>query len=62
MKDIGDVAAGGMVVGTWTSVLPDIAAALAIIWTLLRIYDWVQEKRGKGKPVLSLDPPTKLKD
>lgn len=39
-KDAGDIAA---VTGAFASVtgnLPEIAAFLAIIWTLIRIYEW----------------------
>lgn len=37
--------AGATIVG-W---LPAIAAAFSIIWTVLRIYDWIQARRNKRR-------------
>lgn len=41
-KDAGDVLAGGGAIGAFTGYLPEIAAFLAIIWTLIRIYEWAR--------------------
>lgn len=49
IKDAGDVAAAGGAVGSYLSWLPEVAALLAIIWTLIRIYEW-GEARFCGKP------------
>lgn len=38
-KTTGDIIAAGVTVGTVLSWLPHIAAALTIIWTLIRIYE-----------------------
>lgn len=51
MKDIADLAAGGTVIGAWTSILPEIAAGLAIIWTLIRIGEWVWARILKRAPL-----------
>lgn len=52
-KDIGDVVAGSAAVGSYFAFLPEIAAALAIIWTLIRIYEWARvrlcNKEAGGK-------------
>lgn len=42
MKDAGDVAAFGGAAGSFLQLLPEIAAILAIIWTLIRIYEWAR--------------------
>lgn len=42
LKDTLDVAAGGMAFGSLFNLLPNIAAALAAIWTLIRIYEWAR--------------------
>lgn len=49
IKDAGDVAAAGGAVGSYLSYLPEVAAILAIIWTLIRIYEWA-ETRFFGSP------------
>lgn len=41
-KDVGDSAAVLGAFGAWLSWLPEIAAFLAIIWTLIRIYEWAR--------------------
>lgn len=41
-RDLGDVAAGISAFGTVMGYLPEIAAVLAIIWTLIRIYEWAR--------------------
>ena len=53
-KDVGDLAAVGAAAGAWASFLPDIAAVFAIIWTGIRIYDWVQGKLAARRA----SPPT----
>ena len=41
-KDMGDLAAGAGAIGSVLGWLPEIAALLAIIWTLIRIYEWAR--------------------
>lgn len=41
-RDIGDAAAGLGALGTVLGYLPEIAAVLAIIWTVIRIYEWAR--------------------
>lgn len=43
-KDAIDIAATSAAIGAYLSWLPDIAAGLAALWTLIRIYEWVVEK------------------
>lgn len=43
-KNVADVASGLTIIGTWASWLPEIAALLAIIWTLIRIYEWARHR------------------
>ena len=38
--NLGDMLAGTTVLATVANFLPPIAAALAIVWTLIRIYEW----------------------
>jgi hypothetical protein len=33
--------------GAVLSYLPDVAAALSIIWTLMRFYEWLRRKRRR---------------
>lgn len=42
INDTGDAASLVVVLGAVSNILPPIAAALAIIWTLIRIYEWVR--------------------
>ena len=42
MKDIGDLAMGTSVLGSLAGYLPDIATILAIIWAIIRIYEWMR--------------------
>lgn len=39
-KDVGDIAAGSTIIAAYVNWLPSVAAALAIVWTLIRIYEW----------------------
>ena len=41
-REAGDVAAIGGALGVYFQMLPEIAAVLAIIWTLIRIYEWAR--------------------
>lgn len=41
-KDVGDTVAVFGAVGSLFQWLPEIAAFLAIIWTLIRIYEWAR--------------------
>lgn len=38
--NLGDTIAGVSVVGALTQFLPPIAAAFAIVWTGIRMYEW----------------------
>jgi hypothetical protein len=53
--NIGDALAGVSVLATLTQILPPIAAAFAIIWTGIRMYEWfrfrVLGKRDKQTEV-----------
>lgn len=40
--DAGDAVSIAVVVGAVSELLPPVAALLAIIWTLIRIYEWVR--------------------
>jgi hypothetical protein len=50
-KHVIDWTSIGIVFGSLLQVLPSIAAALSIVWTLIRIYETktVQRWLGKGK-------------
>ena len=48
-KAAGDIASAGIVVGTLANVLPAIAAALTIVWTVIRIYETQTVQRWLGK-------------
>lgn len=41
-KDVGDAFAGLGALGAVVGWLPEIAAFLAIVWTLIRIYEWAR--------------------
>jgi hypothetical protein len=47
IKNIFDVTAGAIGLATVLKWLPDVAALLTIIWTLIRIYDWVERRFSK---------------
>ena len=40
--NIGDTVASVAVLATVTELLPPIAAALSIIWLVIRLYEWVR--------------------
>lgn len=42
VKEGADVVSATVVVGTLAEILPPIAAGFAIIWTLIRIYEWAR--------------------
>lgn len=42
VKDVGDLAAGTTAFGAYFQFLPEIAAFFAIVWTLIRIYEWAR--------------------
>ena len=46
-KHVADVAAGAVVIATLMAWLPPIAAALTILYTALRIYEWFEKRRRK---------------
>ena len=49
IKHLLDLLSISVAVGTLVSLLPSLAALLTIVWTGLRIYDWV-ESRWKNRP------------
>lgn len=44
VKNIVDAAAVGTTVGTLAGWLPNVAALFTIIWTGIRIYDWLRKR------------------
>lgn len=55
LKAAGDVIATTLTLATVFKWLPAVAAFLTIIWTGMRIYEWVEsriEKRRKSREVL----------
>jgi hypothetical protein len=53
-RDVGDIAAGGTVLGSVFGYLPEVAAVLAIIWTGIRIYEWARVRIFKKQPDIKL--------
>ena len=53
-KDVGDIAAGSTVLGSVFGYLPELAAVLAIIWTLIRIYEWARVRIFNKQPDMKL--------
>ncbi len=49
VADAADITAGVLVIGTLTKWLPPIAAAFAILWTVIRIFEWARVALW-GKP------------
>jgi hypothetical protein len=43
-KEVVDVVAATTAFGAYFALLPEIAAILAIVWTAIRIGEWVHEK------------------
>ena len=39
LKATGDCVSGCIILGAWLQWLPHVAAALSIVWTLIRIYE-----------------------
>ena len=44
-QELGDLTSLGIAVGTVMGFLPYLAALLTIIWTGLRILDWIEARR-----------------
>jgi len=44
---IGDTVATSVVAASMTGILPDLAAAAAILWYLLQFYIWWEGRRKK---------------
>lgn len=44
VKTAIDVGAGTTAIGAYLSYLPDVAVVLTIFWTLLRIYEFFEER------------------
>ena len=55
VADAADITAGVLVIGTLTKWLPPIAAAFAILWTVIRIFEWARVALW-GKPKRSWPP------
>lgn len=51
MKHLLDALSIGTMLGTLFQMLPNIAALLTIVWTLLRIYESATVQRWLGKKV-----------
>ncbi len=49
-KTVIDGASVITALGTFTSLLPELAALLAVIWTLIRIYEWARVRIFKKPP------------
>lgn len=49
-RDFGDFVAGSTALGAYTQHIPEVAALLAIIWTLIRIYEWARVRIFKLPP------------
>jgi hypothetical protein len=47
LKDTLDLLTVGTIVAVLVQWLPTLASVLAIVWTLMRMYEWVQRYRGK---------------
>jgi hypothetical protein len=41
-QHIGDLVSAGVIVGVLADWLPTVASLVAIIWTLIRIFEWVR--------------------
>lgn len=58
-----DYASYGVTLATLTNFLPPIAAAFAIIWTLIRIYEWVRFRFfNKKDSYVFVTPEERLRD
>ena len=42
-----DVSAMAVAWGSFLSYLPDVAAALSIVWTVLRLWEWLKKRRQR---------------
>ena len=40
MKDVADIAAGSSLITVWVGWLPEVSLVIAILWGLIRIYEW----------------------
>lgn len=49
-KHILDLLSISVAVGTLVSLLPSLAALLTIVWTGLRIFDWIEARWQGRKP------------
>lgn len=48
-KNVGDIVSLGLVIGTLSQLLPQIAAILSIAWTVIRISEWAWSKIKRRK-------------
>ena len=46
-KNAVDVLAGAVGLATLLNWLPAIASAMTIVWTLMRMWEWVRDKRWR---------------
>ena len=44
VKSAGDLLSMAVVIGSLVEILPAVAAGLSIIWTSIRIVEWVRRK------------------
>lgn len=49
LKDVADIAALSTTAATVLGMLPHIAAVLSIVWTIIRIFEWVEKRIQKRK-------------
>ena len=48
-KNIVDALSATVLVGTLVNMLPSVAALLTIVWSALRIYDWIEARLEKPR-------------
>lgn len=48
-KVVVDALSATVLLGTLVNMLPSIAAVLTIVWTVLRIFDWIEARLDKHR-------------
>ena len=49
MKNVVDLLAASVSVGALLKILPAVAALLSIVWTALRVFDWIEARIEKRR-------------
>ena len=49
-KEAADVSAVSVSLSAWLGYAPDVAAVLAGLWTLVRLYEWAEARFFKKPP------------